>query len=122
VIDYGYLPRGLGDTLQALKRHRRHDPLEAPGEADLTAHVDFATLAETAAASGARIFGPTAQGLFLRALGIGARTQHLLANASPGQAADIGIAVRRLIDPAEMGTLFKALAIAAPSWPVPAGF
>jgi NADH dehydrogenase [ubiquinone] 1 alpha subcomplex assembly factor 7 len=122
IIDYGYFPRALGDTFQAVRRHRRHDPLEAPGSADLTAHVDFAGLGEAARAAGGRVFGPVTQGAFLEALGIAARSERLLQRASPGQAADIGIAVRRLIDPGEMGTLFKALAIAAPGWPAPAGF
>jgi NADH dehydrogenase [ubiquinone] 1 alpha subcomplex assembly factor 7 len=122
IIDYGYAKRACGDTLQALRRHQRHDPLENPGSADLTAHVDFAALAETAAAVGARIWGPVAQGAFLRNLGIAARAERLLAGATPGQAADIGTACRRLIDPAEMGTLFKVLCIAAPTLPSPAGF
>jgi len=122
VIDYGYFPRGLGDTLQAVRRHRRHDPLEAPGSADLTAHVDFASLTAAARAAGASVFGPMGQGAFLQALGIAARTERLLERASPGQAADLGLAVRRLIDPSEMGTLFKVLAITAPGWPAPAGF
>jgi NADH dehydrogenase [ubiquinone] 1 alpha subcomplex assembly factor 7 len=122
IIDYGYFPRGLGDTLQAVRRHRRHDPLDAPGSADLTAHVDFASLAESARAAGGRVFGPATQGAFLERLGIGARTERLLERAAPGQAADIGLAVRRLIDPGEMGTLFKVLAFTAPGWPAPAGF
>jgi NADH dehydrogenase [ubiquinone] 1 alpha subcomplex assembly factor 7 len=122
IVDYGYARRACGDTLQALRRHRRHDPLDNPGTADLTAHVDFAALAEAAAAVGATIWGPVAQGAFLRGLGIEARMEALLAGATPGQAADIGTACRRLIDPAEMGTLFKVLCIAAPATPPPAGF
>ncbi len=120
-IDYGYWPRGLGDTLQAVRRHRRHDILAAPGEADLTAHVDFAAIAEAAANAGARVWGPVAQGEFLRRLGLPARAERLLQGASPAQAADIGAACRRLTDPAERGTLFKALCIAAPGTPEPAG-
>jgi NADH dehydrogenase [ubiquinone] 1 alpha subcomplex assembly factor 7 len=114
--------RGCGDTLQAVRRHQRHDPLDDPGEADLTAHVDFAALAEIAAADGATIWGPVTQGHFLQGLGIAARVERLLAGATPGQAADIGTACRRLIDPAEMGTLFKVLCIAGPTMPAPAGF
>jgi NADH dehydrogenase [ubiquinone] 1 alpha subcomplex assembly factor 7 len=121
-VDYGYEGPACGDTLQALRRHRRHDPLAAPGEADLTAHVDFAALAATARHAGAGVHGPVAQGLFLQRLGIEARGERLLQAASPGQAADIGVALRRLIDPAEMGTLFKVLAITGPTTPAPAGF
>jgi NADH dehydrogenase [ubiquinone] 1 alpha subcomplex assembly factor 7 len=122
VIDYGYFPHACGDTLQAVRRHRRHDPLEAPGEADITAHVDFAAIAEAATAAGARVHGLVGQGDFLRRLGLEARAERLLRNASPAQAADIGAACRRLIDPSEMGTLFKVLCIAAPDCPEPAGF
>jgi NADH dehydrogenase [ubiquinone] 1 alpha subcomplex assembly factor 7 len=122
VIDYGYLGPASGDTLQAVQRHRRHDPLEAPGSADLTAHVDFTALADAAHQRGAWSWGPVPQGAFLQALGIAARLERLLQRAAPGQAADLGIAVRRLIDPAEMGTLFKVLCIAAPGLPPPAGF
>ena len=122
IIDYGHVKRGCGDTLQAVRRHQRHDPLDDPGEADLTAHVDFAALAEIAAADGATIWGPVTQGHFLQGLGIAARVERLLAGATPGQAADIGTACRRLIDPAEMGTLFKVLCIAGPTMPAPAGF
>jgi NADH dehydrogenase [ubiquinone] 1 alpha subcomplex assembly factor 7 len=122
VIDYGYFPRALGETLQAVRGHKRHDPLDDPGNADLTAHVDFAALAAAAAEAGARTHGPIPQGAFLQSLGIAARTERLLQVAAPGQAADIGIAVRRLLDPKEMGTLFKGLCIAAPGLPQPAGF
>jgi NADH dehydrogenase [ubiquinone] 1 alpha subcomplex assembly factor 7 len=122
IIDYGYVKRACGDTLQAVRRHKRHDVLETPGDADLTAHVDFAALAETAAASGARLWGPVTQAEFLQSLGLAARSERLLAGANPGQAADLGAACRRLIDPAEMGNLFKVLCIAAPDWPMPAGF
>jgi NADH dehydrogenase [ubiquinone] 1 alpha subcomplex assembly factor 7 len=122
IIDYGYATRACGDTLQAVRRHKRHDPLRDPGTADLTAHVDFAALAETAAAVGARVWGPVTQGGFLQSLGIAARAERLIAAATPAQAADIGMACRRLIDPKEMGTLFKVLAIAAPALPPPAGF
>jgi NADH dehydrogenase [ubiquinone] 1 alpha subcomplex assembly factor 7 len=122
IIDYGHIERGCGDTLQAVRRHQRHDPLDNPGEADLTAHVDFAALAEIAAADGATIWGPVTQGAFLQALGVAARAERLVDAATPGQAADIGSACRRLIDPHEMGTLFKVLCIAGPTIPEPAGF
>lgn len=122
VIDYGYVGRACGDTLQAVRRHRRHDALDEPGSADLTAHVDFTAIAEAAHAAGAWSWGPVPQGAFLQMLGLAARLERLLARAAPGQAADIGIAARRLIDPAEMGTLFKVFCIAAPGMPAPAGF
>lgn len=122
VIDYGYWPSACGDTLQAVRRHRPHGVLDAPGDADLTAHVDFAAFAAAAQRSGARVWGPVAQGDFLRALGIEARAAALSAHATEAQQAAIRTACRRLIDPAAMGRLFKALALTHAACPPPAGF
>lgn len=121
-IDYGYFPSVCGDTIQALKQHRRHDVLADPGEADLTTHVDFATFAATAARAGARAYGPVTQGTFLTALGAKERAAQLLKATTPTQAAAIESGVRRLLDEKEMGTLFKALALADPKLGTPAGF
>jgi SAM-dependent MidA family methyltransferase len=120
-IDYGYAGPLAGDTLQALHRHRFADPFEAPGEQDLTAHVDFAALAEAARAEGAAAHAMTTQGALLEALGIRARATGL-ARTAPNRQSEIEAAWRRLCAPDEMGTLFKALAVTAPGWPVPGGF
>jgi NADH dehydrogenase [ubiquinone] 1 alpha subcomplex assembly factor 7 len=122
IIDYGAPASGTGDTLQALRRHERVDALAAPGESDLTAHVDFAALARAARAAGAAAYGPIPQGLFLTRIGIAARAAMLLRAATPAQARDIATASARLIDEAQMGTLFKALALVAREAPVPPGF
>jgi len=121
-VDYGYCPSACGDTLQALSRHRRHEVLENPGEADLTAHVDFAAFAAAARQGGARAWGPMPQGGFLAALGLAERAAALFARATPAQLPAIESGCRRLIDPQEMGTLFKALALTEPDLPAPAGF
>jgi len=120
-IDYGYEGPLAGDTLQAIRRHRFADPFEAPGEQDLTAHVDFAALAQAAQAEGAVAHPVTTQGALLEALGIAARAT-ALARAAPSRQSDIETAWRRLCAPEAMGTLFKALAVTAPGWPVPGGF
>jgi len=120
-IDYGYEGPLAGDTLQALRRHRFADPFEAPGEQDLTAHVDFAALAQAARAEDAIAHAVTTQGALLEALGIAARATSL-ARAAPARQSEIETAWRRLCAPEEMGTLFKALAVTAPGWPVPGGF
>ncbi|MBA2934894.1 SAM-dependent methyltransferase [Sphingomonas sp. CGMCC 1.13654] len=120
-IDYGYEGPLAGDTLQALRRHRFADPFAAPGEQDLTAHVDFAALAEAAHAEGAVAHQVTTQGALLGALGITARAA-TLARAAPNRQSEIEAAWRRLCAPDAMGTLFKALAITAPGWPMPGGF
>lgn len=121
-IDYGYFPSAFGDTLQALRQHRPVPVLEAPGSADLTAHVDFAAFAKAARASGAEIFGPETQRAFLRCLGLDARQAMLRRNATPTQAEAIDSGCHRLIDPAAMGSLFKVVALGQKGAPAPAGF
>jgi len=118
-IDYGYEGPAIGDTLQAVRGHRFANPFDQPGEQDLTAHVDFATLAAAAQAGGAHAFGPVGQGALLTALGIDARAA-ALARAAPDRADAITADRERLT--VAMGSLFKALAITAPGWPAPAGF
>ena len=121
-IDYGYCPSACGDTLQALRRHRSQAVLDDPGEADLTAHVDFAAFARAAREAGARVWGPEPQGGFLASLGLAERASALLERATPAQLEAIESGCRRLVDPRAMGTLFKALALTDPSLPAPAGF
>ena len=113
-IDYGPAASGVGDSFQALLRHRFHDPLANPGEADLTAHVDFAALALAAQQAGAATFGPITQGDFLRSLGLELRADMLAAKADASTAEILRRQCRRLIAPDEMGRLFKALALAQP--------
>jgi SAM-dependent MidA family methyltransferase len=121
IVDYGHDRPSRGDTLQAVSRHAYADPLEAPGERDLTAHVDFPALAEAARGAGVRVFGPVSQGEWLEAMGLGLRAV-ALAKAAPDRAEEIFEARDRLAAPARMGRLFKALALVAPGWPEPAGF
>lgn len=120
IIDYGYAAGPAPDTLQALRHHGAADPFADPGEADLTTHVDFAALA--AAAGEARAWGPLPQGVWLARLGIEARAAALSARAPRPDAAAIAAALVRLTAPTQMGVLFKAMALTAPQWPVPAGF
>ncbi len=121
-IDYGYFPSVSGPTLAAIRRHEAADVLADPGRADLSAHVDFAAFAAAAQAAGAKTYGPVPQGRFLAALGAEARLAMLIARATPAQRATLDSGLRRLIDPAQMGTLFKALALTSPGLPEPAGF
>ncbi len=121
-IDYGTTASRPGDSLQAVRAHQYQDPLAAPGDADLTAHVDFAALADAARAAGAAVHGPAPQSLFLEALGVFGRAQALKRRATAAQAREIDLAVHRLTAPDQMGSLFKAIALADPSMPPPAGF
>ena len=121
IVDYGHVRAGLGETLQAVKGHRFADVLASPGEADLTAHVDFAALAKAASVGGVEVTKVVDQGAWLDRLGITARAD-ALAKAQPDKADEIAAAVRRLCDPGEMGELFKVIAVHSRSWPAPAGF
>jgi NADH dehydrogenase [ubiquinone] 1 alpha subcomplex assembly factor 7 len=120
IIDYGYRSPAAGDSLQALRGKRPADPLEAPGEADLTAHVDFSALSSAATRAGAACYGPVTQASFLTALGIGARAERLRAGGAPAE--DLTLALERLTGAGGMGTLFKTLAVTAPDLPVPPPF
>ncbi len=120
-IDYGYEGPQAGDTLQALYRHKMVSPFDNVGEQDLTAHVDFSALADAARSGGVQVAGPVEQGAWLKALGLEARAQKLIA-ARPDQADTINGQVARLAGGDQMGRLFKILAGYAPRWPVPEGF
>jgi NADH dehydrogenase [ubiquinone] 1 alpha subcomplex assembly factor 7 len=122
IIDYASDHGPLGDTFQAVRRHGHHHVLDDPGEADLSAEVDFTTVARVATDAGAAAHGPVNQGDFLLGLGIEARAATLAKGASASQREDIETALGRLIGAGEMGSLFKALAIAPPEAPAPAGF
>ena len=118
-VDYGYEGPATGDTLQAVRGHGFANPFDAPGDNDLTAHVDFTTLAAAAQGAGATLWGPVTQRDLLGALGIDGRTT-ALARAAPTRADALLADRNRLMD--DMGTLFRALGVTAPGWPAPAGF
>jgi NADH dehydrogenase [ubiquinone] 1 alpha subcomplex assembly factor 7 len=123
IIDYGAWATGpTGDTLQGVREQAPCDRLDAPGECDLSSHVDFRALAEAAAAVGASVYGPVPQGTFLRAFGIEARAARLLAGADAEQAHALRSALFRLTDAGAMGELFKVLALAGPAGRPPPGF
>ena len=109
-IDYGHAAPGLGDTLQAVRAHRYEDALAAPGEADLTAQVDFAAFAAAMAEHGLACDGPVTQAEFLGALGIAERASRLMA-ANPARAAAIEGDVARLMAPNGMGGRFQAIGV-----------
>jgi SAM-dependent MidA family methyltransferase len=111
VIDYGHAQSAPGETLQAVRGHAFADPLERPGETDLTAHVDFAALAQAAKSAGALAHGPMPQGEFLAALGLVERAGKLGADANEATREALSAAVERLAGQEQMGTLFKVLAL-----------
>src|SRR6266850_725587 len=117
VIDYGfprheyYHPQRATGTLMCHYRHQAHaDPFARPGEEDITAHVDFSALAEAAHAAGAEVLGYASQAQFLVNCGI----TEVLAEANVENAlhyAPIAAQAQKLLSPAEMGELFKVLAV-----------
>ncbi len=115
IVDYGSA-ESLGDTFQAVRRHAKENPLAHPGEADLTAHVDFAALARAASCAAT---GPVAQGVWLERLGIVERAL-ALADRLEGEARAAHVdGFRRLTHPDRMGQLFQVLALHDGAGPPP---
>ena len=115
-IDYGPAESAAGESVQAIRGGAYADPLAAPGEADLTAHVDFTALKRAAHAQ-----GPMKQNHFLTSLGLYQRSDKL-AQRHPEKAMDLRLTVQRLTAPEAMGSLFKVLAICPPDLPTLPGF
>ncbi|MDG1287926.1 MAG: SAM-dependent methyltransferase [Rickettsiales bacterium] len=121
-VDYGYL-EGAGDTLQAVKKHTFHNPLETPGEADLTSHVDFSALKKVVEKVECMLMPIVTQEKFLRSLGGEIWLQKLLLKTTETQAQkDLQEGWLRLTSPATMGELFKVMAV-LPNYEIqPGGF
>lgn len=120
-IDYGPEVTEFGDTLQALKRHKKVGVFSDPGNTDLTARVDFSALIELACAAGLDVTRAVPQRVLLSKLGIELRAVALLkgkADARP----KIARQLHRLMDDDEMGDLFKAVTLSSPGLPPPLGF
>ena len=116
VVDYGNAASAAGDTFQAVRSHRYASPLAMPGRTDLTAHVDFAALGKAVTAAGARTHGPVEQGVWLKRIGIETRARTLQGPVAEDKRARIAADLTRLVGTgaADMGSLFKAMAISAP--------
>ena len=112
IIDYGHLKSAAGDTLQAMRKHEFVSVLDAPGEVDITAHVDFEALAQAFIAGGAELLPMLTQGQFLKAMGLELRTEKLAAKLEGQPLEDFRKASRRLADADQMGNLFKVMAVA----------
>ena len=122
IVDYGHdsgdIPL-LGSSLQAVRAHRKVDPFAQPGECDLTAHVDFGELRRIALSLDLAFDGAIGQGPWLLALGVRERAGQLAAN---GDLEKVERALHRLVDPDQMGALFKLGAMRASGWPRGEGF
>jgi SAM-dependent MidA family methyltransferase len=113
LIDYGRDAAGSGDTLQALKAHRKVSPLAEPGQADLTVWADFPAVLAAAAEAGATTGPILSQAAFLQGLGVQQRAQ-ALTSARPDQADKLARQLDRLTGAAQMGELFKVVCLSAP--------
>ncbi len=122
LIDYGHTASGIGDTLQAVQHHQPVGILHQPGEADLTAHVDFAAAKALFDAEGLTTHGPITQSRFLAGLGLAERLDILCRRADARTRMTLKRAAQRLVAGNEMGQLFKVLAVTHPDVPEPAPF
>lgn len=120
LVDFGYAnPDAIGDTLQAVQRHAYAHALAQPGQSDLSAHVNFAALAQVAEEEGALASPVVPQGAFLERLGLGARMK-ALALGKP-ESARRSLEADRLRLAESMGRVFKVMALTSPDWPNPSG-
>ena len=116
-IDYGfgtrefYHPQRSRGTLMCHYRHHAHDdPFFLPGLQDITAHVNFTDIAECGIDAGLELMGYTSQAFFLINCGI----TELLQDTSPENLRDylpLSAQLQKLTSPAEMGELFKVIAL-----------
>ncbi len=121
-IDYGHTKSNLGDTLQAMRHHHYVDALSSQGEGDLTAHVDFEALTAAASSGDVTVYGPVSQGRFLTKMGIEMRARTLSGAGNTRQFTIVESDLERLVSPAQMGSIFKVLAVSSRGLPSPAGF
>jgi NADH dehydrogenase [ubiquinone] 1 alpha subcomplex assembly factor 7 len=122
IIDYGYEKPSLGNSVQAARAHGFVDLFDAPGESDVTAHVDFSSLIAEAREKGFNAFGPMPMGAFLLRLGIGARAAQLMSRLPAAEAEALRKGMVRLTSPDQMGVLFKAIVLTSGEGISPAPF
>lgn len=111
-IDYGPADSTPQDSLRAYQAGVQIDPLEAPGETDLTCDVDVSRLCRLAKAQGLLVQGPVSQSQFLLSLGAEARLNQLV-KSQPKQADALYESVRKLVDPADMGVRFQVVCLSS---------
>nr|WP_050750499.1 SAM-dependent methyltransferase [Erythrobacter sp. NAP1] len=121
IIDYGAFELRAGSTLQAIRSHEKVDVFAHPGQADLTAHVDFEMLKDVAEKNGADVMGLQMQGEWLRQMGIETRLE-ALQRKNPAEKDKLKRQFDRLVDDGQMGLLFKVLGICGRRWPIGVGF
>jgi NADH dehydrogenase [ubiquinone] 1 alpha subcomplex assembly factor 7 len=121
-VDYGYIEAPGRNTFQAQRQHEIISPFDHVGAADLTAHVDFAALRQAVEAGEAKLCGLVGQGMFLHQMGIETRAKQLWIKADNTQRELLEATLHRLVNPSQMGVLFKVLGMAHPDMPHLPGF
>ncbi len=120
-VDYGFTHNVAGDTMQAIKNQAYCNIFDTPGEADITTHVNFSEISQTALEQNMTVHEPVSQGGWLQRLGISIRFEQLMKNGTEMQRRDIDAAMKRLIGKGEkssdrkqsMGELFKVIAFSS---------
>ena len=120
-FDYGYTV-GHGDTLQAIKGNKFVSPLSDPGNTDITSHIDFNDITTQAKNRMVDVWGPDTQGTFLKKMGAIERLKSLEESSDDKTKKELNLGLNRLINPKEMGELFKVFAITPNKYPSPEGF
>ena len=111
-IDYGYYDDYFKDTLQGLKKHKKVSIFHDPGNADITYLVNFKLINQIFKKNGLTNIYNTSQSKFLTKNGILVRLERTKKNLTNRKSeAKLEMAVNRLIDPKQMGTLFKVLTV-----------
>jgi len=132
IVDYGGNAPSGAWTLRGIRKHEFVNPLSSPGDTDLSCDVDFASLAFAVAGSAgsgseAKAVGPVTQGAFLQRMGIRERLERLLLACGTSPEADqekkrLISEAQRLVDPNDMGNLYKVLAIVPKELKTTVGF
>lgn len=119
LTDYGYgqreyyHPERFTGTLATIhKGQRLHDPLQFPGEQDITAHVDFTRVAEYGVRGGCELLGYTSQAAFLLSLGLLDLAREEESRMTIKQCVRLHQAIKYLTLPTEMGERIKVMALA----------
>ena len=132
IVDYGGNAPSGAWTLRGIRKHEFVNPLSSPGDTDLSCDVDFASLAfavvgSAGSGSEAKAVGPVTQGAFLQRMGIRERLERLLLACGTSPEADkektrLISEAQRLVDPNDMGNLYKVLAIVPKELKTTVGF
>ena len=111
MIDYGYMEKGMKNTLKSISNHKHNSILKNIGTSDITHNINFFLFKKIINQLGGLKDLITTQGSFLVKLGIKNRAEIISQNQSFSKKADIYFRLKKLIDEKEMGNLFKVMFI-----------